>query len=498
MGLRNSGVKLQIWDDAMGEWVFLDEMYFQEAKSYRWRWATPEEITFSMQGISLMMNRVQDHWEGIVETPFQSGIVTFTIKNSTMQQAMTISMHIYPDNRKLTTTQYENMIQDILQEAAVCLKFSGLFHGVDVHGRKREGSWLQWDYIERSITQLRFLFKEIATHPLRVLKKEEKIKRIEHVKYTNNRTIFWMERHGETYGASPSTLPTHLKTFQINETYDVYENRVIKAQLNELRQILKCYEQSSYEIVRIKAQKYSNWVTYWINDSFLQNVTLHTGSIKITQVFRKHPYYRFWYQWFQHLYENAQYSIGFSKSIPLKDTYELYEIWGFMRVVKAFRELDLLQDTSEIYVTREDELFLALAENKGSKVALKDGGVLYYQKIIQNNTHPYYSYTQRMIPDIVLERRDHLVVFDPKYRVEHNMGTALGEMHKYRDGILHQEDGQRAVTHAFILTPKKGESGKEASFFTDIFREQYHMGAFCFKPGEEQVEFKEWIVKYWN
>jgi hypothetical protein len=58
-----------------------------------------------------------------------------------------------------------------------------------------------------------------------------------------------------------------------------------------------------------------------------------------------------------------------------------------------------------------------------------------------------------LIPDIVKG----IIVFDPKYRVPGNLGTALGEMHKYRDGILCRETGERAVKEVYILTPTKSE-----------------------------------------
>ncbi|MEH7096504.1 hypothetical protein [Neobacillus vireti] len=53
--------------------------------------------------------------------------------------------------------------------------------------------------------------------------------------------------------------------------------------------------------------------------------------------------------------------------------------------------------------------------------------------------------TQRMIPDIVQEGENGLIVFDPKYRVPDNLGPALGEMHKYRDGILKRNNGEREL-----------------------------------------------------
>jgi predicted component of viral defense system (DUF524 family) len=96
-----------------------------------------------------------------------------------------------------------------------------------------------------------------------------------------------------------------------------------------------------------------------------------------------------------------------------------------------------------------------------------------------------------MKPDIVLEVADKLYIFDPKYRLEHNLPMALGEMHKYRDGILRESDGSRAVEEVYIITP--GED--KADFFHAEYRKHYGMGAFRLKPGECNAELVEWLTK---
>lgn len=56
----------------------------------------------------------------------------------------------------------------------------------------------------------------------------------------------------------------------------------------------------------------------------------------------------------------------------------------------------------------------------------------------------------------MLEIEGELHVFDPKYRLDHNLPMALGEMHKYRDGIVRKVDGSRVVEEVYIVKPAPG------------------------------------------
>lgn len=166
-----------------------------------------------------------------------------------------------------------------------------------------------------------------------------------------------------------------------------------------------------------------------------------------------------------------------------------------MKIVKCLRELDLLENTKGIFTYQDDHYYLNLSENKESMITLKNGANLYYQKIIQSNTNPYYTYTQRMIPDIVIEYVGALYVLDPKYRVASNLSMALGEMHKYRDGILYRESDQQVVKEVYILTPRRAIMSEEKDFYKQEFQNQYKMDAFCFMPGGSLEEFEQWVSK---
>ena len=158
------------------------------------------------------------------------------------------------------------------------------------------------------------------------------------------------------------------------------------------------------------------------------------------------------------------------------------------------RESNLLKDTSDLFKITREGLFLKLAENNESSVELIGGMTLYFQRTYQYNTEPFHTFTQRMIPDIVLEGKGQIIVFDPKYRVVGNLGTALGEMHKYRDGIIHRENGRKVVKEVYILTPTSEEQANGMRYFDAEFHEKYGMGAVKMVPGGQIGDAKQIVL----
>jgi predicted component of viral defense system (DUF524 family) len=492
MELLSSGASITVWDEELQSWIPFEEVYLKEAKSYRWRCLTDEPFQFWMQQIPLPMTKVAKGWEGFFETPFQSGAINFRVNEETIES------HVYTDSRKLTEQQYKLLLDEILQEAKICFAQSGLELSVLSSGFKREYSMLQWNYIESSICKLQKVFRQIEAHPQRFLKKEEIIQKRESVKHITPRTVAWMERFGETFGATPDKLPSHIQSFKVKETFDVYENRVILLNLNDLQHLLSTYCLINDAEIQIKAKRYLNLVTHWKKATFLKDVQLHNGMVQISQVFRKHPFYRLWYQWFQSLFQFNHLSFDVQQKLGLKDTFYLYEMWCFIQIIKVLRELDLIEDYNGLFTRKDEFYFLSLAENKESIVKLKNGGKLVYQRTIQWNTSPFYSYTHRMIPDISIEFHDSMYVLDPKYRVTSSIPIALGEMHKYRDGILHKEDDSRVVKEVYILTPTEDTSNSSKNFYDVENHKRYQMGAFCFSPGTNNLVFREWIKEVFN
>lgn len=487
MEQHNSGGNL--WMRLAGEeWVVLEEVYLTEASTYEWKYVMngieqPPIIYFC--GQLLPLHRLEKHEAfGQLITPFSSGQISFKINGTK------IDSYIYPDARKMTEEQYHLMLGDILNEASLCFEYSGIEIGITVDQHSRELSLAQWSYIEASFSSLRSMMRRVIEHPTRALQANEQMIRRERVKMVDIQTMAWIERNR---GRSiTGTIPETVKSSVREDSYNTYENRLLKRWLVELRHLLKLYRKQGPGEYAIRAEFYADKIGHWIRAPFFKQVMHHQGGIRISQVFQKHPVYRQCYQWFESLYKHGNERIGLSYNYPLRETYALYEIWCYMQLTKVFREKGLLKDSKGLFRTTREGLFLHFAEHNESFVQLNNGMRLSYQRVFQNNSPHFYTFTQRMVPDIVIEAGERLYILDPKYRVANNLGTALGEMHKYKDGILLRRNDERTVQSVFILTPVQSE---ELRYFTEDFHERYNMGAVSLMPGSGMDPLSDFIDK---
>lgn len=272
---------------------------------------------------------------------------------------------------------------------------------------------------------------------------------------------------------------------------------MLKSQLIDLERMLNLYQHCSYSEIEQRAANYQSRVKSWLIKSFLKETGELQGNREITQVIRKHPVYRQTYQWFERLFKHSSEHIGFDYSIPMKDTYELYEMWCYFQLIKELRKQNLLADTAELFKTKKEGLFLNLSVNHESKVSLINGWKLYFQRNYQANSPDFHTYTHRMIPDIVIEGEDALYIFDPKYRVPSNLSNALGEMHKYRDGILNRQTGEKAVREVYIMTPWQ-EGNEEQKFFREEYLQEHKTGTVAMTPGGLNQWLERWMEDFIN
>lgn len=469
-------------------WVTLDEAYLTEATTYDWKYVMNDleqrpSIQFcGLQHFPLRMSEGEAY--GQLSTPFYSGQVTFEING------VKLDSYIYPDTRKMTQDQYHLMLSEILQEASLCFEHSDIKTGIEADQHSRELSLAQWSYIEASFASLSTMIRHVIEQPTRVLQTRERHMRRDRVKTVDAQTLAWLERNSGR--SAVGIIPETVKSSAREDSYNSYENRLLKQQLVELRHLLKLYGKASPVEYAIRVEAYADKVGYWLRDPFFKQVTPYQGLRRISQVFRKHPVYRQCYQWFDRLYKHGKERIGMSYNYPLRETFALYEIWCYMQLVKLFREKGLLKDSSGLFRTRREGVFLHFAEHNESVVQLKNGMRLSYQRVFQNNSPHFYTVTQRMVPDIVIDAEDRLYILDPKYRVANNLGTALGEMHKYKDGILLRRNDERAVQSVYILTPVQSD---ELRYFTADFHDKYNMGAVSLMPGGGMSSLRDLIDK---
>ncbi len=225
------------------------------------------------------------------------------------------------------------------------------------------------------------------------------------------------------------------------------------------------------------------------------------GPLSPSHLFRRvAPYQRFFAAYRDFMTGIGDIHGDFLK-LPLQRTYELYELWCFLRLVRA-AALDEtpVVDWHTAFSERPDRSGLVMSLRtkpfrfKGFTLVFQPE----YHEVWRTGAGRVGSFSRTMIPDLVLElggdEARPIVVLDAKYRVDTMIDEAIVSIHTYRDALVEavQDEGYlRTVRAAFLLTPHvPGEEPADwrtdslpEVFFRDGYRQTFRFGAITLRPG---------------
>jgi hypothetical protein len=232
--------------------------------------------------------------------------------------------------------------------------------------------------------------------------------------------------------------------------------------------------------------------------------------LMLSALFRNDPAYRRFFRLCQDMNLGIAAVFGDFLNLPLARTFELYELWCFLRLVRAAAE----EFGAEGIQTRD--LFISDASggltvaSGAVTVSLKGGWKLCFQKQYREfwiESSGRGSCSREMTPDVaVLHETDAagagcLIILDAKYRIEENLNPALNSIHTYRDALVREaESGTIAgiVSAAYLLTPQVPElhAGYRETqmpwrLFHPEYRGTFRFGAVTMRPGMTTAEVRE-------
>jgi hypothetical protein len=223
----------------------------------------------------------------------------------------------------------------------------------------------------------------------------------------------------------------------------------------------------------------------------------------LSAIFRNDPAYRQFFHLWQDMSLGIAAVFGEFLNMPLARTFELYELWCFLRLVRAAAE----EFGSEGFEARD--LFITDARggltvaSDAVTVAVGDGWKLCFQ----NQYREFWmepsgrgSFSREMTPDVVAMKEPpaesaagHLVILDAKYRIEQGLNAALNSIHTYRDALVHEVEGgaiEGIVTAAYLLTPhvpgirrSYRDTPLPERLFHPAYRSSFRFGAVTMRPG---------------
>ena len=491
---------------------------------------SPDETTLSIDGNQLEALRSPDdrtaRWAW--SPGFYSGLVRIDIGFGTGKRARA-EIEIDPQVAKLARDRYNRMVEDILEDTTALFSIGPYRAGIGQGFHHELPPIARLEYIQSRLSRIVDIVRKIDENPVRILKgREQEISHHEARKVTGRELVKSL-RSGTVLEETqePSSLPENLggiypetiRKQSVETGLDIQEHREIKATLitwkdwllaiSDHLEIAADHSELGRRRFRwaARCRRMSDQLNQLLGLSLFESVADISDTPTISSIFRRKPHYREFFHLYQEMAQGLSRVTGDALEVPISRTYDLYELWCFLRIARALAEDPRVDEpnVSDLFKeTGPDELVLAT-----SSVMLEYGDdlILSYQKGFGEywkENDRMGSISRRMIPDITIMNDDgpqEMLILDAKYRIEAGLNEALSSAHTYRDAIVQEEeDGGvvRMVSGSFLLSPHEPEpvpDWRKASLpdrlFDDDYRSEFSIGAAPLRPGMDLEEVRE-------
>lgn len=448
------------------------------------------------------------------------------------RQSMMVDLTTDTDTRKLNRSSFDQMVRDILQDSLHLFTETPFRIGVERGtGDEDTPELARLEFLRSRLEAVESVVREIAAQPVRVLHSQsrgvpiERARRLtgpELARSLRGRPLVEVPR---LKASLPQALGGHLPPVVRQQVRrdgtDIAEHQWIKAALESWRDWLSAASgrmqaradglgaasgrNEKRDLLTRWAQRttgLSRRLGRLLQLDLFQNVSAPAGPLTVTSVSRRIPAYRRFLSLFRDLQLGIARTTGDFLQVPIARTWELYELWCFLRVTRALGSRVVHQEE------REDDGDEFLPPAHSIEIRLQSGQVLTFQKTYRE----YWlaadgtgSFSRRMRPDLAVSIPDDddiegVVVLDAKYVLSKNLGGALSSIHTYRDAIVADEDDglRRVVRGAYLLTPHvpgaSGSDWKDAAMpdrlFFPSYRGSFRFGALTLKPGMDLADLQ--------
>lgn len=434
-----------------------------------------------------------------------------------------------PDRRKLTRDDFDAMVREILDDTFALFSLSSFRKGIARGTGTRPPPLARLEFLRSRIVELEETVKAIARAPRRTLAAEDTELPYHRAVRATGPEILRSMRSGrmlsENHGR-PSRLPAALQGY-LPERIRVRLRRS-SLDLPEHRQMAACLRAWSAwlgatagMLARAAAPddtELKGLQAAWAGRC--RRLARRVGELgtlppfaeagegrahlTLSSLFRRDPAYRRFFRLYQDINLGIAAVFGDFLQMPLARTFELYELWCFLRLVRAGAEA---YGPTGLQVA---DLFIAEAaggvtiRTEAVTVPVGSGWKLCFQKQYREfwkEADGRGSYSRVMIPDIVVAREEageggepaRLIVLDAKYRIEDGLPDGLNSIHTYRDALVREANGGKIegfVNAAYLLAPQIPDTqpGYRATpmpgrLFHPEYRRSFRFGAVTLRPG---------------
>jgi uncharacterized protein len=455
------------------------------------------------------------------------------IRNAINKQIFRLETEVFPqkmdyssDFKAMMTEVSQivsNLTYDILKETYQKAKPKST-------GFTTENEW--WNILDNLFESLVLNLGVIRRMAKHEIQSSEVVIPADRVRQASKHHIVWFGKNRKYIGKKEQGFKvgqnyyTHAPSKKKFVTYDTWENRFVAWGIQSLIIKLKSFKKSiNRQLTPSQEANYSSFIRR-INlyQSRLQSI-LHENPFSEVGRFEKRSHFSATltrgtgYREFLFIYLILSRGLDLSENdifkIDQKNVSTLYEYWCFLKLVQLFKEQRpnsiALQSLIKV---KANKIKVELAKGEESKIAFVDHEtklqtIVYFNKEYQKDKKRIFTFNQRPDISVCFSKKEFAnpfwYLFDAKYRFEEETNTlqaekrfnvpqdAIGQLHRYRDAILHSEPISTSYRKAMknlggvILYPYPLLEG---DFLNNVYYKSLkdiNIGALPFLPGKTEL-----------
>jgi hypothetical protein len=534
---------LQLWSERSSDSVILAEVWptvttpesgvVTEGGTYWWRLVGADVDAFrtelKVNGLPLARDAESASEVWFAWTlGFNSGSADIEVRGIRPASGKSMQVVVDPHRAKLTRQHFRMMLKDIVEDTRSLAATSGLRQGVSTGPKDLPIATIEY-LLSHSRTLKAAVVELDAAHRKRLVRRTETVPLQRARRLTGRDWNLSSRTAREIPIADVMRLPRPIRDVvrqagnrmpvRITQSAVVMDSarREHSEVLGLLHEILGLLANVRAAQMKLRPEERDNVLLLRCGKMALQvreslaypvftKVEPARGSWSFSHLYERVEPYRSLYRIHRDIRRGISGVDGDFASVPLRETYRLYETWVSLRLVRAVKLLDPSLSTRVMFDDRKDpnRLTFSLA---ATDVAF-DGRLLRFKPVFNESwksSDGVGSYTRQMIPDIVIEFRRKgpgprkLIVLDAKYRVDAQLNDAITSIHTYRDALIaearppSQGTDEEIVVAGFVVVPQMPDGSMEPADWRDqsapyvLFRRGYqnrfNLGAIVLKPG---------------
>lgn len=426
-----------------------------------------------------------------------------------------------PAERKLTREAFDTMVREVLEDSFALFALSAFRKGVERAADRRPPPIARLEYLRSRLPEIVRIVSAIDRQPRRVLRSEVRVTPLHKASRATAPEILRSFRSGRLRREmGPSRLPPVLRgalpgAIRLGirvASLDLPEHRQIKASLKIWAtwlegvgaRLAKSSNASADDVSTTwlwatRTRRMARQLRGLLALPMFETVGLAAPRPSATPVWRSDPRYRRFARLHREMSLGLAAVFGDFLQMPLVRTFDLYELWAYLRLARA---------AAERFGAGEEDVAGLFEAGPGITLAAGQAVVRFpaagFALAFQRRYREYWleadgrgSFSREMRPDIVVESlpeaQERLIILDAKYRIGADLNDALASTHMYRDALVESAEGEgvrQIVGGAYLLSPHAPGVGADwrstampGRLFHPAYRSTFRFGAMTLKPG---------------